>query len=229
MTPAELKTRFRRDVDDIQHDLNDETDLLFTSDDVDYYLDEAHRQFVAETRYLHEKLELNVLAGEASVSLPVRFLEPRGKTAYLVTADRVIPEIDYDDHPQAHDDYGSQVVANPMFESGTGTPRQYTLDMESDELVLFPTPEENDTLHILAFMEPEDVSDVGAFAISNPRHISMLLHGMKMLAYRKQDADAYDPRQAELWEERFNDAIAQVSSERMRRRRKPGVVRYGGL
>jgi hypothetical protein len=229
VTPAELKTRFRRDVDDIQHGPADESDLLFTSDDVNYYLDEAHRRFVAETRYLHEKLQLPVSAGTPRVSLPTRFLEARGKTAHLATADRIIPEFDYDDHAQAHDDYGSQVVDNPMYRSETGEPRRYTFDAEEGYIYLFPTPEEDDTLELLAFVEPKNVSEVGKFAFKNERHLSMLLHGMKALAYRKQDADAYDPRQAELWEERFADAIAQVSSERMRRRRKPGVVRYGGI
>lgn len=229
MTPEELKTRFRRDVDDIQLDPDDESDLLFTSDDVDYYLDEAHRQFVTETQYLHEKPTLYVVAGQPSVALPDRFIELRDHTAYLVTADKKIQEFNYNEAGTTEDDYGSSVVGNPIFDTETGTPRSFSLDVDSNELHLFPTPEEDDTLQILAFMEPKDVSETERFAIKNPRHITMLLAGMKALAYDKQDADAYDPRQSEKWREQFEGFISQVQSERMRRRRRPGLVKYGGL
>ncbi len=229
MTPDELKTRFRRDVDDIQYDPTDESDLLFTSADVDYYLDEAHRQFVTETQYLHEKLTLYVVAGQPSVGLPDRFIELRDNVGYLVTADKKIREFNHNESGMPESDYGLHVVDNPIFQTETGTPRGFSLDVSSNELHLFPIPDEDDTFQILAFMEPKDVSEVDKFAIKNPRHINMLLAGMKALAYDKQDADAYDPRQAERWREKFEGFISQVQSERMRRRRRPGLVKYGGL
>lgn len=229
MTPDELITRFRRDVDDIQHDPNDESDLLFTSDDVEFYLDEAHRQFVTDTLYLHEKLCLPVVAGYPQIALPIRFLEARGQKAYLATARRLIPEVNYTDLGTIQDDYGFQTYSNPTFGDEQGLPRSYSLDIAEGYITLFPTPEADDTFEILAFMEPPDVSELGTFAFRNRRHIVMLLDGMKALAYAKQDSDAYDPKQAQRWQDRFEDNILKVEAERRRRRRKPGVVQYGGL
>lgn len=230
MTPTELKARFRRDVDDIQHDPGDESDLLFTNEDIDFYMDEAHRTFVAESKYLHERITASVTSGSATVDLPSRFLELRGDTAYLQTLDRKIPELNHSEAGAIDDDYGVSIPRNRIFNDGTtGAPQAFTLDAESNKLTLMPTPDADDTIEFLAYMEPEPPSETDVFAMDNPRHIVMLLDGMKMLAYRKQDADVYDPRQGDRWESSFLQSIEQVSSERKRRRRKPGMVRYGGL
>lgn len=229
MTPDELKERFRRDVDDVRFDPEYDVDLLFSEDDVDYYLDEAHHRFVVETYYLFEKLTLPVSKGIDHVHLPVRFLELRGDTVYLVNAGWALSQADHDSNRIAGDDYGAAVSYPPVFRTQDGTPRLFSLDIEAERLTLFPTPVEDDCIEMMAYMAPRPVSETGRFAMRDSRHIRMLLPGMKALAYAKQDADVYDPNQAARWEEQFQQEILKAQSERLRRRRTPSVVRYGGL
>lgn len=225
-TADDLIERFRADVDDRAYDPDDESDLLYTRKDIEHYLVESQRRFVAETHYLHEVLRETVVANDPIVRLSRRVLEIRGRTAYLVTADVRLEERAANEIYAGGDDYGQTLGANPFSSDRTGRPLWFTADLDTDEIHLFPTPEVDDTLVFSAYIEAPDSC---MLIIRNPRHINMLLDGMKAMAYRKQDSDAYDPNQAERWERRFQDNIDEVYSERQRRRRKPGLIRYGGL
>ena len=230
MTPAQLLDRFRRDVDDLDLDPNDQSDLLWSDEDVMHYMEEAHRDLVVGALYLHKVLEIPVNEGEAVSALPSSFLEMRGERAFLRTARTFVVEREQAGFSGAHDDYGQFVPSSPFVQDAPpGRPRVFTLDMENDQITFFPTPEANDILELPAYVEPPRIAVAEQFAFSNESHQLALLDGMKAMAYRKQDADAYDPNQAETWQGRFDAKISAIKWERMRRRRKPGQIRYGGI
>jgi hypothetical protein len=60
-------------------------------------------------------------------------------------------------------------------------------------------------------------------------HHFHLLKWMRHLAYRKQDADAFDLIKSDQEEAAFYAYCAQAKIEKETRRHKPRVVRYGGL
>lgn len=230
MTPQQLLDRFRRDVDDLDFDSSDQSDLLWSDDDVMHYMEEAHRQLVSEARYLHKILEIPVTEGYSEAALPGSFLQLRGDKAFLRESRTTVVEREMAGFSGATDDYNQTVPSNPFVQnSPPGRPRIFSLDMEDATLVLFPTPDRDDLLELPAYVEPPRIEHAGKFAISNESHQLALLDGMKALAYRKQDADAYDPGQAERWQLAFEDKISAIKWERMRRRRKPGAIQYGGI
>lgn len=230
MGPQELITRFRADVDDRLMDEDDgDSALLWSKADVEFYVEESQRQFVAGTFYLHGVREAPVVADDPVVRLSDDIIQLRGNEAVLVEAQTVLKE--QDALNEARDDYGAYPQNHPLLEtSQPGQPQTFSLDVNTREIRLFPTPDTDDTLRFSAFLEaPSLRSNGGALVIRNPRHVMMLLDGMKALAYAKQDADAYDPRQSERFALAFARSIRQVRGERMRRRRRPGEIVYGGL
>jgi len=234
MTPAQLRDRFRRDIDDIKPAGSDESDLLFTDDSINDFIDEAHRVFVAETFYYHTLLELDVVATEADIALPDTFLDLRGNAGELVNAQRVVRKRALYEGVLS-DDYGGMTSVLQFSDDTLATPRFFSLDLEFNTLRLFPTPAEDDILRLSVYLEPDPIDfatqdDLStAFVMTNKHHVLCLLDGMKAIAYRVQDVDVYDPRQAERWEASFRRKIADVRSERMRRRCRPQEILYGGL
>jgi len=231
MTPEELRNRFRRDVDDLDEDPSDQSDLLFTDDEVNEFMEEAYQQFVAETLYYHRVLELEVVQGEADITLPEEFLQTRGEKGYLVDANCSVFMQSLQPLSSIVDDYGVRSFAPGFNSTVSGTPRIFTLDLEFNTLRLYPTPEVDDTLQIPIYSKPPRIADfdAGPFVITDSMHVRHLLPGMKALAYAKQDADVYDRNTADRYAGAFDRKILDVYSERMRRRRKPQEIRYGGF
>jgi len=225
-----LRDRFRVDVDDIDLDPADQSGLLWKDEDILFYIDEAHSQFVHDTLYRHELLQVFIPAELSSVALPERVIELRGSVAYLESSGTPVHEINSDEMGVASDDYGTDIAIDPYVEQTPGRPRNFSLDIDAGQVHLFPPSSVEDMLKIPAYLEAREITDWNCtLDIKNKRHQRMLLNGIKALAYAKQDADAYDPNQAARWQEAFQRDIDQVNSERLRRRRKPGQVQYGGL
>lgn len=225
-----LKDRFRSAVDDLDIDPTDQSGLLWSDDDVLEYIDAAHAQFIHDTLYKHETLELVVVANDPIVPLPTKVIELRGTAAYLVSTGTPVYEINSGELGAGSDDYGFDVAINPYADQTPGTPRSFSADIEADELRLFPPSATDDVLQVPAYVEGRPIEDWRtALDIKLRRHIRMLLNGVRALAYGKQDADTLDPSQAQRWQEAFERDIEQVASERRRRARRPQTMRYGGL
>lgn len=226
---AWLKDRFRSAVDDLDLDPTDQSGLLWSDDDILEYIDAAQAQFVHDTLYKHRLLELTVVANDPIIPLSDDVIELRGTKAYLVSSGTRLSEMNLEDTAVA-DDYGTDVDTNPFADQPPGTPRVFSLDIEADEIRLFPASDADDTLQVPAYVEADRVYNWdSSLDIRNRRHLRMLLDGIKARAYAKQDADAYDPNQAERWQQVFEQNIAEVAAERRRRARRPQTVRYGGL
>lgn len=225
-----LKDRFRVDVDDIDYDPTDQSGLLWTDDDVLEYIDGAHSQFVYDTLYRHELLRIYLPAELSPVNLQERVIELRHGVGYLESSGTPVYEINANELGVPSDDYGMDVEVDPYKDQTPGRPRSFSLDIDGGKIYLFPPSDVDDVIKIPVFLEANEISDWNCtLDVSNKRHQRMLLNGMKALAYAKQDADAFDPRQAQRWELAFARDIARVNGGRQRRRRKPGVIQYGGI
>jgi len=225
-----LKERFRAAVDDIDLDPTDQSGLLWSDTDILEYIDAAHAQFIHDTLYRHELLNLTVVAEDPIIPLPDKVIELRGTSAYIVSSGRQISEINLESTAVTQDDYGATIGVNPFATQPPGEPRAFSLDIENDEIRLFPASDKNDTLQVPAYLEAKQIYDWNTpLDIKNKRHIRMLLNGIRARAFAKQDADAFDPSQQREWQEAFERDIQSVMGERRMRARRPQTIRYGGL
>lgn len=232
MELATLRERIREDLDDIlPGDGTDDSAALWKDYELNRYFDQAQRRFVSGTNYFHEILSLPVVPDLKDISLPVRVLRIRDQRAFLETAQEEIYERELGGLSSPTDDYGRAGSTSPFLAgTETGRPQFFTLDVRGDKLTLYPTPETEDRLSIAVYYTPrEEVADRGRLDIQDPEHVEYVLEGAKAMAYRKHDVDVYDPRLADYWQTMFERRIKEVRGERMRRRRTPGQIRYGGL
>lgn len=229
MTPTQLKDRFRRDVDDIPPHPDELSGCLWSDDDIYAYMDEVHRDFVARTLYLFEVLEVPYAAGETQIPLPRPVLELRGPVC-LKNEGMILQDVNATESVWSSD-YGVLVPSSPMGVSNTtGRPRLFSLDIARSQITLSPAPVNDDTLLLPAYVEARALDkDCNSLEVSNERHQMIILDGMKSVAYRKQDADAYDPNQADRWQLEYERKLQQAHGEALRRRRNPGEIVYGGI
>ena len=229
MTPTQLKDRFRRDVDDFPPDPQETAGCLWSDDDIFDYMNEVQKDFVARTLYLFEVLEIPFSAGETQISLPSPVLEVRGPV-YLKDDGTILTDVNVRESVWTSD-YGVMVPAGPTgLPATTGRPSLYSLDIERGTITIAPEPLNADTIILPAYLEAPDI-DVGddAITVTNLRYQMIILDGMKAVAYRKQDADAYDPNQADRWQLEYERKLQQAHGESLRRRRNPGEIVYGGI
>jgi hypothetical protein len=225
-----LKDAFRSDVDDPDIDPTDQSGLLWSDDDVLEYINRAHSEFVAKTLYRSGFLRIPVQANEELASFPDSVLETKDESGYLETAKVTVPEINIDDVITATDDYGVELQTNPYENMSPGTPRAFSFDAEERVVKFFPASAIDDTFVLPVFLEATEIESwEHRLNITNPRHVRMLLPGMKMHAYLKHDADAFNKDESDYWFGVFRDHISEVYGERERRNRRPGTIRYGGI
>lgn len=229
MTPQQLKDRFRRDVDDVPPDPDDTSGCLWADEEIYDIMDEVQKHFVHETLYLYGVQEIFFIAGDTSVPVPQRIIEIRGPVLLKDAGTKVAVGSIWD--TTSTDDYGVPLTQPLHVPTGHGAHvSAVSLDISTNQLHLTPTPTEADVLLVPCYMEARDIEPRSdRMDVSNTRHQRVLLDGMKAVAYRKQDSDVYDPNQAERWQFRFDQQIAEVASELVRRRRNPPVMQYGGL
>jgi hypothetical protein len=216
-TTDELLLLFRQDVDDVLSiGDEDDSDRLWKDVEVYRYMTAACDAVAKGTDGLYKILQLPVVAGEDTISLPRHVLNIR--EAKLVTADvpvtqRNANEIRYDNYPR--DDYGV-CVRGPTF----------MRDYERKAIVLNPEPTDDDTLELqctvtlsvalgenmlLPFLDMEDQQ--------------LILAYMKAQAYRKQDAETVNLRRAQVFENEYRNGVIARKYALMRYRRMPGTVR----
>jgi hypothetical protein len=229
-TASDLKTIFRREVDDLQEGINaanPDSENLWKDDEVYFYMYEAECEVARRTFALQGTKTLTVTADEALVSLPFFILDINH--ARLVTGQRELHEMNMNEVAPHEDDYGIKFSGNQALFDRTGTPTHFIRDYDKNgrKLRLWPTPVIADTLVINAYMLPNrpiiDGQEVLSF--DDPRDIRLMLCWMKYLAYQKQDADGFDKGAAASFEAEFERKMAVRRSEVERVRRRPGTVR----
>ena len=226
MNSTGLYDTFRSDVVDTARP------YLWTDDDVWRYAADAHRMFIRLTGgisdFMSEACEVPVVAGEAVVELHPSLL--RIMSATLRGTKREVEVINPTDVVKMRTtDYGQ--IKQLIMDDKQGPVRYFVLGLQKGYARLVQVPVENDFIDLQIYRLPlkaidgpdQEISD-----IEEDHHIH-LLDWMKHLAYKKQDADTFNPKASELGAQDFEKYCAMVKAERARYMYKPGVVGYGGL
>lgn len=226
-----LIAQFRLEVDDLQPEgVEDESDRLFKTPEILHYLDQAQKEFVRRTLYIHKTVEVYVPPEEKDVRIPEKIIKADRIRPYLREQKISLNVCNANELAPLKDDYGQFINAEPFRDLPPGRPRAASFDFDEGYVRLIPSSAVEDTLEFEAYVAAPMIRSLrDKLVIRNEEHQFMLLPGMKYRAYRKQDADSYDPNQARSFQGEFTDLINEVYGERQRRRRKPGTTCYGGL
>lgn len=226
MNSTELYDTFRSDVVDTARP------YFWTDDDVWRYAADAHRMFLRLTGgvsdFLSEACEIPVVAGEPIVELHPSLL--RIMNASLRSTKRDIDVINPTDVAKMRTtDYGQ--IKQLIMDEKTGPVRYFVLGLQKGYARLVQVPLEDDFIDLQIYRLPLkaiDGPDQEITDIEEDHHMH-LIDWMKHLAYKKQDADTYNPQASALGAQDFEKYCAMVKAERARYMYKPGTVAYGGL
>lgn len=112
-----------------------------------------------------------------------------------------------------------------------GPVKKVVLGLDAHAIRIAPMPNETVTLNLAVYRLPlVPITDIGdqMLEIDIQHHVNLMLW-MKHRAYDKQDAETFDRRKSEEYEQRFKAYCARVSQEMQRARRVQGNVAYGGF
>lgn len=224
--------RLRVDLDDLLPEgaAGDDPAALWTDDDLIRYLEYAEQVFLEDALTTPKVLELDVVAGEEIITLQERVFKLRTGRGYLRQARTEIHHQNVADVFPPADDYGHPTGGSVFRTRTSGRPHTFVLDADGGTLTLIPPPREGDVLVLPVYVtQALPLAEREALAVRNPRDAETVLVGAKAQAYMKHDADTYDPNKAERLQEMFDRMVSDSRGRHMRRHRRAGVVRYGGI
>ena len=227
MTPKQLKDLFRREMDDVPEHPDDTSGCLWSDEEIYGYLSEAQQILVYESRYLFQSVEVIVPANLSSIDLPRRLIDARDIS--LLVGDKAYPVERVNLYTVTADvhDYG-RVLSTPAAQRGSKL--RVTLDLDSDRITILPPQQEDIRLTVNGYVEADPIVDSNSrLDVRNPRHQRVMLKGAKAMAYDKHDSEVHNPNQVAKLEAEFYGGIREIHGERLRRRREPGTIKYGGL
>lgn len=222
----QLATRFRSDVDDAITDQGgSDYGCLWKDDDVYSYMTEACAFVASRTSSLYRTIPLPVVAGERVLHLPHYVREIR--SARLVM--RNTPVLQANANTQAFgpkDDYGLRISGTAEMFAGEGRPTNFVRDYDTRQLRLVPQPVEDDTLEVQCTVTIALPLEAGMpLPLTDIEDQVLVLHYMKMRAYRKHDAETEDLTRASTYERLFETGVKDRASQLLNNRRSPGQVR----
>lgn len=226
MDSTGLYEAFRSDVVDTAQP------YLWSDDEVWRYANDAYRMFVRLTGgvadFLSDVCSVDVVAGE-----PVAELHPailRIMEANLRSDTRVLQIINSTDLGKMRSsDYGQ--IKQLALDMRTGPVRYMVQGLKRGQVRWVQVPEENDVVDMLIYRLPLNmITGDGQELTDVPEdHHIHLLDWMKHLAYKKQDADTFNPRASEQSKQDFEAYCSFTKAEWERYIHKPRAVVYGGL
>lgn len=235
LSVGQLIERFRSEVADpwvpggnVQ---NPDEDSLWKDGEIRDYIAEAQSELARRTLMFNARKTLSYSAGDELLEHPKDYLDFR--RAYAIDGDNYRPLLfrNVDEMEQAlTDDYGIGTRTDWVGESGW-PPRFLVGDYEQGAFKMVPQPDKAGEVQLLYYRAPE-LSGIGStakVAFDKVHHVRALMHWMKALAYRKQDAETLDLQRAREFEAQFDGMAQQIYGESLRGRRRPGTVQYGGL
>lgn len=231
MSPSELLSQFRTEVDDLELPGNgDDSDTLWKDTEIYGYMDEGQKEFVRLTDFLPDVIDVGVTAAEPYVDFDPNIAKVR--RARLRTAGTIITPTTLNQIESlviSDDYYNSEGIQ--QWEDLKGPPKYLITDAKLYSARLVPEPLVIDTLDLHIFRKPEDIADGdSSFEVEEIQHLRTILMYMKYLAYNKQDAETVDDQRSEGALEKFTHFVSEYKFELQRtRRRSGGGIRYGGL
>lgn len=234
-TVAELKDRFRRDVDDREEGpdpTQPDADSLWSNDDIVWYANSAIDRVLRDTAAETRTFILPVTAGSREVRLPqnLRILDIRAFK--LASNGRDLDPVNVDSRVGTNPTYFERWSREIEWDNAnqTGVPQRYTRDRRTGRLYLDPVPASADSVYVTATVTTVTAQvyfDLGdSLPFDELVDIHLLLMWMKKLAYEKQDADAMDLSRAESFEAQYATAASTRRWERYRQRRPVQQVRF---
>lgn len=211
-TADDLIAIFRNEVDDVVGSDGDDADKLWKTAELFTYLNEAIDKTARATLSLQERVLLDVVADEKYVALPPSVVDVnRVSLQNLGVTLEHLNDNELDDNdlfgPPAH-------------------PYGYILDPGSNELQLVPPPNADDVAELrcaTTILTPLESGDDLPFTAAEDQRLVLLW--MKVLAYKKQDAETEDLIRAQRFENEFGVRSLERKNALQRLRRRPGNVR----
>lgn len=199
----------------------DDSDSLWTNEEIAQYLDEAQREFASATLCLPDATTftgITVTAGDPWVVIDPRIVEIRYAT--LVTAKREVEP--------------TTLVTikreNTNWSDNTGTPAAIITDIEAGKGRLFPIPTADDTMDLIVYREPlEEIEDVSADLEIDNKFRRTLIHRVCALAYLKDDAETYNPTNSQNRMTQWFSKLEEAKAFYKKKTRRFGVTTYGGI
>lgn len=225
-TAGELIEAFRSDVVDTARP------YLWSDDEAMRYADAAYKMFVRLTGgipdFTSDACSVDIVAGEAEADIHPSILRimtaerrsDRYEIKVVNATDRVL---------SVAGDYGK--VHNLLRDDKAGPVTHMVLGMQHGKIRWLQVPVVDDICDMLIYRLPlkgltEEDSTLSEIAED---HHYYLLDWMKHLAYKKQDADAYDPNKSKNCAAEFEAYCRMVKAEWERYKTKVRKVTYGGL
>jgi hypothetical protein len=189
------------------------------------YMTEGFDALLKDTSVKYTVLTLPFTANNPLISLPNSVLHIRA--AHIVGGDEVLPASATTRVALRTDDYGVQGTSldTSMF-TDTGTPEFYIRDYNRGALRLTPIPTADGQLEVQCSSTISvPMMDGAALPSTDAVDLRLVLHYMKSLAYRKQDAETNDLVRARDHEQQYNAGALAREQRLLNYRRPPGVVR----
>lgn len=223
----ELLELFRREVDDISEP------YLWSDEEFFAYLNEAQDVFVrliggiADRRSALTKISYK--AGDQFRPYDSRILRIKGA---FDQDNRIlgIRNLDNFETGYLEDDYG--VRSNESLDDGKTGPVKYLItDVETDEIQLYPIPEEAGWIRLFVYRRPlEEITDCNGaeLEIKSYYHLN-LLNWVKYRAFMKQDVETFDGAKSAEFRTAFTEGVTSAQTEKRAREDRKRVVAYGGI
>lgn len=196
------------------------------------YANDAYRMFVRLTGgvadFLSEACEIAVTAGEPLVDLHPSILRIMGAT--LRSTNQPVEVINSTDVGKMRStDYGQ--IKQLLLDDKTGHIRYLVHGMQRDKARLVQVPEVDDFIDLHIYRTPLDMITGDGQELTDVAedHHLHLLDWMKHLAYKKQDADTFNPQASLQGKQDFEAYCSFVKAEWERYKTKVRIVSYGGL
>lgn len=226
MDSTGLYDAFRSDVVDTARP------YFWSDDEVWRYTNDAYRMFVrligGVPDFDSDICAVSVVPGEAVADIDPNIL--RIMSATRRSDSNVIEIINSTDLGKMRSkDYGQ--TKQLVMDARTGPVRYAVLGLRKNALRWIQVPVEADTIDLVIYRLPlvtitgpdQELADV-----EEDHHIH-LLSWMKHLAYKKHDADTFDPNASAKGEADFRAYCAFAKAEMQRYQHKTRTVTYGGL
>lgn len=226
MDSTGLSEAFRTDV------LDTAKPYFWSDDEVWRYADDAYKMFVRLTGgladFLSDVTAVDVVAGEPIAELHPSIL--RITSATRRSDSQPIEIINPTDlNKMRSSDYGQ--IKQIVMDNRTGPVRYMVQGLKRNSVRWVQVPEVDDVVDLTVYRLP--LASITGDGISldeiSEEHHLHLLDWMKHLAYKKPDADTFNPVASEACKTHFSEYCAMVKAEWERYKHKTRVVSYGGV
>ena len=230
ITAEYLRNQFRREMDDEEFPGGgDDSDSLWSNDDINDYMDQAQEEFCRKIDCIPDTANFSVKfkANNPYVELESVITQVRG--GYREGNIRFIPAVNMVDIQRGYttNDYGLHFTGD--WRQRTGDIRYLVTDDTVGRLRAAPIPVEDTTILLSVYRLPERrIMDGSELQIPDMFRRRLLLK-MRSLGYLKGDAETFNQRQADNFESRWQAFLSQAELDTDRLRGGSRTTSYGGV